>query len=343
VVRVEIGPKTLLLKDEEVAVFGPSPMIIIPPRMYCIIENPVCVRLDEHKRSVVVFDEHGLAKLRHGDTEVRLEQEPFPLYPGEVMKGKVEFLELVSPSEALKLEATHDFVDRYALDKEGNAITRKAGEKWLFYGPATYVPQPEVRVIQTVKPEVLKSNQAIKLEAINSFIDRDGRKREAGEQWIFNTEGSFLPDINEKIVEKVSGIILTDKKAIYVEALTNFTDSRGNDRRAGDVWIVTKDDCEVYISDVGSKITNNNVEITTLNNRQYCIIQNPLENGKPQYGKRKLIKEEGSFFLNPFEVLEGKMECYVLTAEKALSVRANTTFIGMVSKIWNYLQFRWRN
>jgi len=118
------------------------------------------------------------------------------------MKGKVEFLELVNPSEALKLEATHDFVDRYALDKDGNAVTRKAGEKWLFYGPATYNPQPEVRVIQTVKPEVLKSNQAIKLEAINSFIDRDGRKREAGEQWIFNTEGSFLPDINEKIVEK---------------------------------------------------------------------------------------------------------------------------------------------
>jgi len=93
-------------------------------------------------------------------------------------------------------------VDRYSLDKEGNAIQRKAGEKWLFYGPATYVPQPEVRVIQTIKPEVLKSNQAIKLEAINSFIDRDGRKREAGEQWIFNTEGSFLPDINEKNCRK---------------------------------------------------------------------------------------------------------------------------------------------
>jgi len=120
---------------------------------------------------------------------------------------------------------------------------------------------------------------------------------------------------------------LTDKKAIYVEALTNFTDSRGNDRRAGDVWIVTKDDCEVYISDVGSKIINNNVEITTLNNRQYCIIGNPVENGKPQYGKRRLIKQEGSFFLKPNEILEGKIECNVLTAEKALSVRANTTFL----------------
>lgn len=55
-------------------------MHVIPPRHYCIIKNPV-VR-DETGNAVA--DEHGQAKLRHGDVEIRLEKEdPFPLYPGE--------------------------------------------------------------------------------------------------------------------------------------------------------------------------------------------------------------------------------------------------------------------
>lgn len=57
-------------------------MITVPPRHYCIIENPV-LRDKEHK---VVFDESGQAKLLHADQEIRLAQDPFPLYPGEVLK-----------------------------------------------------------------------------------------------------------------------------------------------------------------------------------------------------------------------------------------------------------------
>ena len=57
-------------------------MITVPPRHYCIIENPV-LRDKEHK---VVFDESGQAKLLHADQEIRLAQDPFPLYPGEILK-----------------------------------------------------------------------------------------------------------------------------------------------------------------------------------------------------------------------------------------------------------------
>ena len=57
-------------------------MVTIPPRMYCIIENPV-VRNDD---KVVQFDASGQAKLVHCDLEVRFTQDPFPLYPGEILK-----------------------------------------------------------------------------------------------------------------------------------------------------------------------------------------------------------------------------------------------------------------
>ncbi len=54
-------------------------MIMVPPRHYCVVLNPVA-RDDD---ALVQFDASGQAKLRHADLEIRLTQDPFPLYPGE--------------------------------------------------------------------------------------------------------------------------------------------------------------------------------------------------------------------------------------------------------------------
>ena len=70
VTRLEIGPKTFVRQDHEKVLVGPAKNIIIPPRQYCIIENPVVV--DEEGK--LVFDEAGQAKLRHADREIRLSQ-----------------------------------------------------------------------------------------------------------------------------------------------------------------------------------------------------------------------------------------------------------------------------
>jgi len=277
---------------------------------------------------MIEFDWNKQVKLKHGASEVRLEQDPFPLYPGEILKGKVEPLEVVPPNEALKLEATHDFFDRHAFDQENKRIFRKAGDKWLFYGPQTYIPQPEVRIVHSIKAEVIKPNQALKLEALNFFVDRYACERKAGEQWIYSDEGSFIPDLNEKIVERIQGIILTDKKAIHVEAFANFVDPlNGVKRKAGEVWLVMKDDTEVYIPHEYVRVINNDVQITTLNRRQYCTLVNPHdENGKPQYGTKIRVIGETSFFLKPFEYVEDTNPITVLTAEESLVVQAMESF-----------------
>jgi major vault protein len=61
---------------------GPEKMITIPPRNYCIIENPII----RNKEGRVNIDENGQAKLDFADLEIRFNQEPFPLYPGETLK-----------------------------------------------------------------------------------------------------------------------------------------------------------------------------------------------------------------------------------------------------------------
>ena len=64
--------------------------------------------------------------------------------------------------------------------------------------------------------------------------------------------------------------------------------------------------------------------ITTLTNRQYCVILDPVgSDGKPQLGQRKLVKGEKSFFLEPGERLEkGIQNVYVLGEDEGLIMKA---------------------
>jgi GTPase SAR1 family protein len=54
VTRVEVGPQTFTRKDHETIVAGPEQMIMIPPRHYCVIANPV-VRYQSKPQSQTIF------------------------------------------------------------------------------------------------------------------------------------------------------------------------------------------------------------------------------------------------------------------------------------------------
>ena len=70
------------------------------------------------------------------------------------------------------------------------------------------------------------------------------------------------------------------------------------------------------------------VKITTLTNRQYCVIMDPAgADGKPQLGQKKLVKGEKSFFLLPGESLEkGIQNVYVLGEDEGLILKASEGF-----------------
>ena len=92
ITRLEVGPKTFTRQEHEVVVSGPTKMVMVPPRSYCVISNPV-VR-DEGGRPV--SQPNGLLKLRYGDEEIRFEGPPFPLYPGESLVGAPQNLKVPS-------------------------------------------------------------------------------------------------------------------------------------------------------------------------------------------------------------------------------------------------------
>lgn len=92
------------------------------------------------------------------------------------------------------------------------------------------------------------------------------------------------------------------------------------------------------------------IKITTLTNRQYAVIVNPIgQDGRPQLGKRKLIRGEKSLYLQPGEALErGIQDIYVLGEDEGLILRASEAFkdadlVGRASDASNEQQQRVQN
>jgi len=313
---VETGPQTFTRQDHEKVVGGPEPMIMIPPRHYCVISNPVT----RDSKGLLVTEKNGGVKLRHGDEEIRFEQDPFPLYPGEKLVGKVTPLQVVAPQTALRIKCIRDFTD-----EEG--VTRRAGDEWLFEGPGTYIPRIETQVAEVVRANIIKPNQALKIRARKTTTDKEGKERLSGEEWLVKKAGAYLAGVDEEVLETVSAFVLTDKKALALRATRTFTDVFKRERKAGEEWLVTFADAETHIPDVYEQVIGE-VKITTLSNRQYCVVLDPLgKDGKPRLGQKELRKGEASFFLHPQERLEaGIQNVIVLGEEEALLLKARENF-----------------
>jgi major vault protein len=329
VTRVEVGPATLTRQDHEKLVAGPESMIMIPPRHYCIIANPV-----ERSSNHPIMDKYGQVKIRWGDEEIRFEQEPFPLYPGEKLYGKVSPLQVVAPNSALRLRAIRDF--------EIEEVIRKAGDEWLFSGPGTYIPRVEVQVVEIVKAIIVKPQQALKLRARRELLSKDGIERKAGEEWLIRTCGAYLPSVDEELIDTVQAYVLTPLKALHLRANTTFTDIFNVERKAGEEWLVTSDMAETHIPDV-YEIVVGEVPITTLTNRQWTVVVDPIgKDGRPQLGKRELRKGELCFFLRPGERLEeGVKNVYVLGEQEALLLRSKEEYVDVETKKKHMPGDRW--
>lgn len=307
VTRLEVGPQTVTLGQGESLVLAPQKMIIVPPRHYCLIANPVM----RDSRGEALADTLRQVRLHYGDREYRFDREPFPLYPGEELLGDIKELQVVKRNQALRLRATRDFTETITetitetTATEAESIERLAGDEWLFEGPGTYIPRIEVEVVQVVNATIIKPNQALCLQARRDCIDRQGNPRIAGEEWLVREVGAYLPGVEEEVGVVVEAYVLTEQKGLYLQARRTFTDIFGRYRKAGEEWLVTYEDAETHIPDVYEEVIGE-VGVVTLSDRQWCVVVNPVdENGKPQLGRREIRQGRTSFFLHPGEYIEG--------------------------------------
>ena len=313
---LEVGPKNFFREEHETVIAGPSDMIVLGPREYCRIANPVI--LDENGKPV--RNELGEIKVKHCEFEIRTHEthpEPFPLYPGEVLAEKQTKFLILSTTQALKLRAVRDFEKH------------KAGDQWIVPGPFTYIPRIEEEVLEVINATIIGPNTALRLRATEDLIDANGNQRNAGEEWLIRQEGAYIPRIYEQVVGLVPAFILTEKIALHLRATSDFVDYYGIKRMAGDEWLVTNKLAPFHIQDVFEQRVKT-VSVTALTHRQYCVVLNPIDpkTGKNKLGHRKLRKGEAVFFLQPGESLENGIEdIKVLEDDEALLLRAREEFM----------------
>lgn len=101
-----------------------------------------------------------------------------------------------------------------------------------------------------------------------------------------------MPQVDEELIDFRNPYIITDKMALHLKATKNFVDIYGNQRRAGDEWLIEKSTSDSHTLDAYEQLVQQ-VWITVLASNQYCIIQNPWdEQGRPRYGIMELRKGE---------------------------------------------------
>jgi major vault protein len=188
----------------------------------------------------------------------------------------------------------------------------------------------EVQVAEVIRATIIKPLQALRVRARKACVDYQGTQRKAGEEWLVREAGAYIPRVDEEIVETLQAIVLTDKKALHLRATRTFIDTFGKTRKAGEEWLITGADAEAYIHDVYEEVVGE-VKLTALNNRQYCVVVDPVDpkTSKQLFGQKELRRGPISFFLRPGERLEaGIQNIYVLTEEEALLLRAKEEFVG---------------
>jgi len=323
--RVVTGPHIFTLKDHEEVILDSTPMVVIPPYSYCVIINPY-IRVDENSREPKLKD--GEAVLRYGEEEIRFWDEwtqPFPLLPGEIWKdNRAVMVEVVSADSALKLVATRDFEEENEEAKE--PTKRTAGDEWLFYGPNVYRPRVEVKINARVQASVIPPDHALKLKAIKSFADRNGQMRKAGEEWLIRTAGTYLPSVYEEKKGLLKPYTLTSRLALHLKAKNMFKDVYGVQRKAGEEWLVTKEDSELHIQDIYETVIGL-VHLKTLRKNQWCFVEDPFVEGKNLLGTKQLREGVTSFFLYPGERMPNGIEdTRILRDNEALLLRAQENF-----------------
>lgn len=321
ITRLEIGPKNFYKQDHEKIMSGGEArkMLMLNPFTYVEIKNPVL--RDANKE--LVYDKYGQVKLRHGDSEIRTSMdysEPFPLYPGEEV-AEMDKIVTIPRDHAARLECLRNFNDEEAKKE------RVAGDEWLIFGPALYIPKIEVKLDKILNPEIIKTNQALRLRARRNCKDKDGNERKAGDFWLIRDKGFYMPGIDEEVVTKQNAHIITETFALHLRANAGFKDVYGIERKDAEEWLITSETSTTHIIDVHEDFVAE-VPITVLSEDEFCYINDPVnEKGQNQLGKKILREGPASFFVQPGESIEDEIKkVYVLSEEEALLLKAQEHF-----------------
>lgn len=133
-------------------------------------------------------------------------------------------------------------------DSEGNVVVDQYGQIKLLHAdtqvrfaqePFPLYPGEKVKLPIT-SLQAVKANTALRLRAELDFVDEDGQKKIAGDEWLFEGPGTYMPRKEVIVEEVVQAIIISKNHAVKLRARKEMTDRQGNPRVTGEMWLVNK-------------------------------------------------------------------------------------------------------
>ena len=114
---------------------------------------------------------------------------------------------------------------------ENSSIFRTSGDEWLYEGPRLYIPHPYVVEVKVIEAIIVPVNTVLKLRCVCSFVDREAKSRDLGDEWALVGPGAFLLAPQEELLETIDPVLLSETQGVHIRALNNFIDRFGIERK----------------------------------------------------------------------------------------------------------------
>uniref|UniRef100_UPI00398E6158 major vault protein-like n=1 Tax=Pristiophorus japonicus TaxID=55135 RepID=UPI00398E6158 len=86
--------------------------------------------------------------------------------------------------------------------------------------------------------QIVMTNTALHLQALLDFEDQDGEERIAGDEWLFEGPGTYIPQKEVEVLQTIQATVIHHNQAIRLRARKETKDREGRDRVTGEEWLV---------------------------------------------------------------------------------------------------------
>lgn len=131
-------------------------------------------------------------------------------------------------------------------DKFGN-IKVRLGEREIRETQPPFPLYPQEKLVGDVTPlQIIPPQTALRLRCLRDFEDSRFKKVEtdaaikrlAGDEFLYNGPATYIPKVEESIVEKVKAEIIKPNQSLRLRARKDCVDQTGTKRKAGEEWLV---------------------------------------------------------------------------------------------------------
>lgn len=86
----------------------------------------------------------------------------------------------------------------------------------------------------------MPANSALRLRAVLDFEDENKKKYVAGDEWLFEGPGTYIPRKEVIVDATIRATVIKPNQAIKLRARKETKDRSGSDRVTGEEWLVKK-------------------------------------------------------------------------------------------------------